>query len=116
MNLDILTRLSDDAILKLKEAVELEIKNRFDTTLRRGVEATFVDNYGVTRIVRVLKINTKTANCIEEADSVSPGNRWRVGIASLKVKPKKVFNPPTGRVTGKVTGKANDKPQKEAVW
>lgn len=86
--IDKLMQASTESLLNMKANIELILASRLDTELRRGRIATFDDGNGVTRKIRIDRINDKTVSGVETGDSLNPGGKWRVGKGFLKVVPE----------------------------
>lgn len=91
--IDKLMQASTESLLNMKTNIELILASRLDTELRRGRIATFDDGNGVTRKIRIDRINDKTVSGVETGDSLNPGGKWRVGKNFLKVVPQERSTP-----------------------
>lgn len=82
--LEKLNLLDTDKLLGIQEHIESVLALRLDIRPAPGRIATF-EYGGVSREVRIVRVNQKTATCVE----ISPkaGHKWRVGLNFLKVNP-----------------------------
>jgi hypothetical protein len=87
MNLNMLNRLSTEALLKLREGVDVVLVTRLDTSLKVGCLADFIHANGETITISIERINGKTVSGTEIGASVKPGRRWRVTKGAIKVRP-----------------------------
>lgn len=86
MNLDVLKKLTNEALFKLQEGVKEEIESRIDYSVGVGKYGTFFDRrVGVQRRVRITKVNPKSVTAVETSDSYAPGENWRIGATLLKM-------------------------------
>jgi len=86
MNLDVLKKLTNEALFKLQEGVKEELESRIDYSVGVGKCGTFYDRrLGVQRRVRITKVNSKSVTAVETGDSYAPGENWRISATLLKI-------------------------------
>lgn len=86
MNLSMLDGMKTESLQAIQEHITKLMAARFDTSIRRGRTATFMDSRGgITRTIRIDQVNRITVSATE----ISPeaGKRWKVGLQSVKVVP-----------------------------
>lgn len=83
MNTEILKRLTDEQLFKLKEETEKELANRYDYSILPGRTGWFIASNDGRRVeVVVQRINGKTVSCVEVANIRS---KWRVSPECLNM-------------------------------
>lgn len=88
MDLSVLDRLSTEGLMKMQERITAVLASRLDMTLRAGRLATFKGSDGVTRTIRIERVNGKSVSGKETGSSFKPGSAWRVSKNMIAVVPE----------------------------
>ena len=88
VDLSILDRLTTEGLMKMQERITEVLASRLDTTLRAGRLATFKGSDGVTRTIRIVRVNGKSVSGNETGSSLKPGAAWRVSKNMITVVPE----------------------------